>query len=158
EARRVVWELAPGEFAALLRELELIRRHQPRHNVQGQPLRRRRSYVCLGRRPAAYAFLAARPPATALACFGPVPAVYRAREAVRRFNDWFGLRDCPQRQVMVFADQRELFPAVRTPGCLRHEIGNCLAPCAAACTRAEYRGHVEAAAAFLQGKDEAPLE
>src|SRR5262245_47330452 len=37
----IVWEVHAGEFAALLRELELIRRWRPRGNVQGQPLRRR---------------------------------------------------------------------------------------------------------------------
>ncbi len=156
--RRLVWEPAESEFAALLRELELIRRHQPRFNVQGQPRRRRRCYVCVGRRPAAHAFVAATPPATALASFGPVPSMRRAREAVRRLNDWFRLRDCPQRQTMAFADQGELFPVVRAPGCLRHDIGHCLAPCAAACTRADYAFHVEAVCDFLRGKDRTPLE
>ena len=33
----IVWEYAASEFAALLRELELIRRWRPRFNVQGQP-------------------------------------------------------------------------------------------------------------------------
>jgi excinuclease ABC subunit C len=157
DARVVAWERAPSEFAALLRELELIRRWQPRHNVQGQP-RRRRVYVCLGRRPAPYAFLAPRPPATAFAVFGPVPGARKAGEAVRRLNDWFGLRDCPQSQEMVFADQQELFPVVRAPGCLRHEIGTCLGPCAAACARADYADHVRAARAFLEGRDPTPLE
>ena len=44
------------------------------------------------------------------------------------------------------------------PGCLRHEIGNCLGPCAAACTRDDYAGHVEAVLGFLEGRDSAPLE
>ena len=39
----IVWEHAPSEFAALLRELELIRRWRPPFNVQGQPRRGRRS-------------------------------------------------------------------------------------------------------------------
>src|SRR5262249_59495239 len=59
----VVWEHAASEFAALLRELELIRRWRPRFNVQGQPHRRARTFICLGRRPAPYAFLLRRPPA-----------------------------------------------------------------------------------------------
>ncbi len=157
DARAVVWEPAPSEFAALLRELELIRRWQPRRNVQGQPNRRRRGYVCVGRRPAPYVFLAGRPPATAFARFGPVPAGFKAREAVRRVNDWFRLRDCPQAVEMVFADEQELFPLARAPGCLRHEIGNCLGPCAAACTRADYAGYYRAAIRFLDGQDDSPL-
>lgn len=156
-ATRIVWEHAPSEFAALLRELELIRRWRPRFNVQGQPRRYRRTYVCLGRRPAPYVFLAPRPPAGALACFGPVPAGERAREAVRRVNGWFGLRDCTQAQAMHFADEGELFPEPRTAGCLRYELGTCLGPCAGACTRTAYRQRVEAARAFLDGTDPAPL-
>jgi excinuclease ABC subunit C len=157
QTRRLVWEEQPSEFAALLRELALIRRWQPRCNVQGRPGRRRHAYVCLGRRPAAYAFLAPHPPSTAFACFGPVPAGRQAREAVRRLNDWFRLRDCPQAQEMAFADQGELFPVARAAGCLRLEIGTCLGPCAGACTRSAYRDQVRAAQAFLAGDDDTPL-
>lgn len=155
--RTLVWEIAASEFAALLRELELIQRWQPRFNVQGQPGRRRRVYICVGRRPAATIFLAPQPPRTALAGFGPVPAGFRAREAVRRLNDWFQLRDCPQAQQMTFADQRQLFNLPLTPGCIRHEIGNCLGPCAAACTRDDYTAQVQAVLAFLRGADDSPL-
>jgi excinuclease ABC subunit C len=156
--RTLVWEVAPSEFAALLRELELIQRWQPRFNVQGQPRRRRRVFVCVGRRPAAMVFLAKQPPRTAFARFGPVPAGFTAGEAVRRLNDWFGLRDCPQAQVMTFADQPELFALPLTPGCIRHEIGNCLGPCAAACSRDDYAAHVQAVLSFLRGEDRSPLD
>jgi excinuclease ABC subunit C len=118
----------------------------------------RRGYVCLGRRPAPYVFLTARPPSTAFAHFGPVPLGHTAREAVRKVNDWFRLRDCPEAQEMLFADQQELFPVERTPACIRHEIGQCLAPCAAACTRADYAKHIRAARLFLEGGDASPLE
>ena len=154
----VAWEPAHGEFAALLRELELIRRWRPRFNVQGQPNRRRRTYVCVGREPAPYVFLSPRPPGTAFACFGPVPAGFHAHEAVRRLNDWFRLRDCSQAQKMIFADQGDLFPILRPAGCLRHEINACLGPCAAACTRGDYSLAVRAVIRFLEGADAAPLE
>jgi excinuclease ABC subunit C len=151
ETRAITWEHAPSEFAALLRELELIRAWRPRFNVRGQPHRRRRAYICLGRQPAPYAFLAQRPPAGVLASFGPVPAGRRTREALRHCNDWFQLRDCPQSQTMHFADEGDLFPTLRTAGCLRHEIGMCLGPCAGACSRTRYHDHVRAARAFLCG-------
>jgi excinuclease ABC subunit C len=141
-----------------LRELELIRRWQPRCNVQGQPRRRRRVYVCIGRKPAPYLFLATKPTAGVTVWFGPVPGGATAREAVRRVNDAFGLRDCPQAQTMAFADQQELFPVIRAAGCLRHEIGTCLGPCAAACTQAVYRDHVRAARDFLSGVDPSLLD
>jgi excinuclease ABC subunit C len=154
----VAWEPAHGEFAALLRELELIRRWRPRFNVQGQPNRRRRTYVCVGREPAPYVFLSPRPPGTAFACFGPVPAGFHAHEAVRRLNDWFRLRDCSQSQKMIFADQGDLFPILRPAGCLRHEINACLGPCAAACTHGDYSLAVRAAVRFLEGTEAGPLE
>src|SRR5262249_52553803 len=130
----------------------------PRFNVHGQPSRRRHTYVCLGRQPAPYLFLNARPPAGVLAAFGPVPAGRRTRESVRRLNDGFLLRDCPPTQEVVFADQEELFPVVRAAGCLRFEIGTCLGPCAAACSRAAYGAQVHAARAFLEGTDQSLLE
>jgi excinuclease ABC subunit C len=153
QAKNIVWEYSPCEFGALLRELELIRRWRPRFNVQGQQGRRRPTYVCLGRRPAPYAFLIWQPPAGAVAAFGPVPGGPQAREAVRVLNNYFRLRDCPQSQEMVFADQAELFPMERAAGCLRYEIGTCLGPCLGACSRAEYREQVRAARAFLAGTD-----
>jgi excinuclease ABC subunit C len=151
QTRAITWEHAPSEFAALLRELELIRVWRPRFNVRGQPHRRRRAYVCLGRSPAPYVFLSRRPPAGALGAFGPVPAGRRAREAVDHCNDWFQLRDCSQAQAMHFADGTELFPTVRAAGCLRYEIRTCLGPCAGACSREKYYDHVRAASAFLGG-------
>lgn len=153
----LVWELAPNELAALLREQELIYRWRPRFNVQGQPARRRLVYVCLGRRPAAHVYLAPRLPRHGGACFGPISAGERARQAVRWLNDWFRLRDCPQAHEFRFADQIELFPILQPAGCPRHELNTCLAPCAAACTWPEYAKHTEAAKRFLEGQDRSLL-
>lgn len=149
--RAIIWEYVPSEFAALLRELELIQRWRPRFNVQGLPRHRWRTYVCLGRRPAPHLFVTRRPPSNALHCYGPVSAGRRTANAVRWLNDAFGLRDCPQAQEMVFAEQAELFPIVRAAGCIRLEIGTCLGPCAAVCTRDEYGERVKLARAFLEG-------
>src|SRR5262249_13617765 len=157
QTRRIVWEPCADEFAALHRELELIRRWRPRWNVQGKPHPWEHIYVCLGRAPAPYAFLTRRPPARALASFGPVRAGHRAREAVRCLNDWFRLRDCPQAQAMVFAEHAALFPADLQAGCLRYDLGTCLGPCAGACTQSDYAAQVRAARSFLAGRDAAPL-
>jgi excinuclease ABC subunit C len=157
QTHAVVWETSADEFAALHRELELIRRWRPRLNVHGKPYSWQHTYVCLGRAPAPYAFLARRPPARLAACFGPISSGRRAREATRRLNDWFRLRDCPQKQTMVFADHTELFAVEHTPGCLRLELGTCLGPCAAACSRVDYMVQIRAAAAFLSGADTTPL-
>jgi excinuclease ABC subunit C len=156
-ARSIVWEVVPSEFASLLRELELIRRWRPRFNVQGQPLRRRLTFLCLGRPPAPYLFLSRNITSRVQAAFGPITHSVRAIDAVRRLNDWFRLRDCPQPQEMIFPDQKELFPQIRDPGCLRMDIGTCLGPCTGTCTRANYRSQVRQARDFLNGVDLTPL-
>ena len=142
ETRLLAWEVVPTEFSALLRELELIRAGSRASTSRASRSRRRRTLVCLGRRPAPYAYLTRRLTGSVLAAFGPVPDGHTAREAVRRLNDWYGLRDCPQSQKMVFSDQQELFPVLRAAGCLRHEIGTCLGAVAAACSHAAYEARL----------------
>ena len=153
----LVWETAPDEFGALVRELELIRRHRPRFNVLGQPGRQRYCYVALGRAPAAYAYVTRTPVAKDLALYGPFTSAGQAGEAVRRLNDWYRLRDCSQTVTMHFADQKELFPVERTPKCLRFDIGTCTGPCAGGCSRTGYGTQVRAAKRFLDGDDDRPL-
>ncbi len=147
----ILWEPGPHEFAALVRELELIQRWRPRFNVQGQPGRRRSVYLCLGRAPAAQAFVAREPTASAVAQFGPMRGNRRLVDATRRVNDLFQLRDCPEKRTMQFADQGELFPVLRQPPCIRFDIGNCTAPCAAEVSRAQYGLQLREVSEFLNG-------
>jgi excinuclease ABC subunit C len=153
-SRAIVWEYAATEFAALLRELELIRRWKPAYNVHGIPGHRRATYVCLGRKPAAYLFATRQPPADVTAIYGPLYGGSRVGDAVRRLNDLFRLRDCEQSQKMHFADQGELFPVLRPAGCLRFEIGTCSGPCVGSVTRSAYGRQTRAARAFLDGTDD----
>ena len=150
-SRRIVWEKQPSEFASLQRELELIRRWRPVWNVQGQPLRRLHTYLCLGRSPAPHFFASRKPPARLSAAVGPLPGGARMQEAVRRLNDLFKLRDCPEKQRMIFADQGSLFPETHPAGCLRLEIGTCVGPCTGLCSLRDYQRQVKAAREFLLG-------
>ena len=156
--RVLVWEQAADEFAALLRELELIRRFRPRFNVIGQPGPRRYVYLCLGKSPAPFVYLAREPTGKEVGIYGPLVGRGMANDAVRRLNDWFKLRDCPSTQRVAFADQAELFPTDRAAKCLRYEIGTCLGPCGAQCTKREYAANVRAAKAFLDGKERTVLD
>lgn len=157
QARSILFETLPHEFASLLRELELIRRWRPRFNVQGQPLRRRLTFICLGRAPAPYLFLSRKISSRVQAAFGPITMGPTAVDAVRRLNDWFQLRDCPQPQEMIFPDQGDLFPGVRPAGCLRLEIGTCLGPCTGTCERQAYQAQARKALDFLRGTNLTPL-
>lgn len=156
--RVLVWEETADEFAALLRELELIRHFRPRFNVLGMPGPRRYIYLCLGRSPAPYVYLTRQPTGKELASYGPLVGRGRAMEAARRINDWFKLRDCAQTVPMVFAEQQELFPLDRAAKCLRYDIGNCVGPCAGFCTRRGYGTNARSAKAFLDGDDRSALK
>ena len=54
---------------------------------------------------------------------------------------------------MNYGNQMELFPELRSPLCIRHELGTCPAPCAGGCTRSEYEQQTAAALAYLRGED-----
>ncbi|MCS7023115.1 MAG: UvrB/UvrC motif-containing protein [Gemmataceae bacterium] len=157
QTRRLVWESCGDEFAALLRELELIQTLLPRYNVVGLPGRQRYHYVCLTPPPASYLQVTPQPPRRALAVYGPLALRRRSEEAVRRLNDWFGLRDCSNRIPLHFRDQSELFAESLSPGCLRWELQQCLGPCVAACSRQEYQAAVNRLRAFLDGRDRSLL-
>ncbi len=155
--RTLVWEQAADEFAALLRELELIQSFCPRFNVLGQPGFERYHYICIGKKPAPYAYVAKSPTGKEHASYGPLVARWRSEDAVRRLNDWFKLRDCPQTIPLGFTDQRELFEEDRAPKCLRFELGTCAGPCVGACSRKEYGDAVRSLKAFLEGRDRSLL-
>ncbi|MDB4679256.1 GIY-YIG nuclease family protein [Rhodopirellula sp.] len=154
--RAILWETQPSDFAALVREQQLIRRFSPRWNVQGVPKRQRPVYLCLGRNPAMF-FLASEPPSECVAVEGPFHGAGRMKRAVESLNKVFQLRDCGQKQVFHFAEQLELFSMEHRPGCLRFEVGTCSGPCAAGCTRADYDTQVSAAESFLDGFNDEPL-
>jgi excinuclease ABC subunit C len=155
----LLWEEISDELAALLRELELIRRFRPRYNVIGQPGRRRYSYLCLGRGPAAYAYTTNEPTGKLLACYGPFVGRKRSQLAVRWLNHYFQLRDCPGTVRMKFADYAPLFDAEPAAAkCLRFELGTCLAPCAGLCSSRTYSTALSAAKAFLDGRSRAPID
>jgi excinuclease ABC subunit C len=156
EACGLSWEYQPSEFAALLRELELIKRFRPRLNVQH---RRdgRWSFLKLvpGAAPRLGVVAAVRDDDAAY--FGPFRGGRRIVEAVRELNDALGLRDCPAGTPLRFADQPDLFSFEATPGCHRMELKLCLGPCAGGCTQGEYRARVELGRAFLAGEADEPL-
>jgi len=155
-AHHVEWDYTPSEFAAVLRELEQIRRWRPLYNVQYK-------------RDTAYAFVRITPgPAPKLTLvgqvtdergvyFGPFRGRQRLRDALRELSDLLELRDCPSSVPMRFADQMELFAVDESPRCLRGEIRRCLAPCVGRCTRAAYQARVTMARRFLEGDADKPL-
>jgi excinuclease ABC subunit C len=154
---RLVWEVVGHELASQLRELELIRRHQPRFNVKGRQPDRPLGYIYISREDVPRVRTARRVPKGVRYAWGPLAINWRIKEALEVANRYFKLSDCPASVPMHFADQGNLFSLELRPECLRHEMGTCLGPCAGECTRTQYLAQLRAARAFLDGRNSAPL-
>lgn len=175
EAASIEWEELPSEFAALLREVRLIRAHLPKYNTRSaRPLERwwvitvsdgpaprlkvQRASTALRTKRASDAVWART------SMIGPFSSRAPLVAALRVLNDALGLRDCPDRVRMFLRDATELFdetqyPALaRTPGCHRYETRRCLGPCVGACSASEYRTQLTRARAVLEGQDNSPQQ
>ncbi|MCP3104690.1 GIY-YIG nuclease family protein [Myxococcus sp. K15C18031901] len=155
-AHQVEWEHQPSEFAALLRELRLIKLHRPPYNVEHKR-DRDHCFIHLTREAVPRLHVVGRVTGASGDYFGPFHGHGAVSEVVRAVSDLLELRDCAADTPMRLADQGQLFPLKLEPLCMRGQLARCLAPCAGRCTRAEYHAHVAQARAFLEGTSDAPL-
>jgi excinuclease ABC subunit C len=156
ETSRIEWDYIPNEFYALIREMKLIQRWQPRFNVQHKR-RRIYAFVKVTREPAPRVLPVTRIAEDGATYYGPFPRVRALAKTVREVAHVLGLRDCLAATPVFFDDQLEIFDAGRAPRCIRAELRTCLAPCCGRPTAGEYRAAVELARRFLEGRAEAPL-
>lgn len=159
-ASRIEWHEEPSEFAALLRELRLIKALRPRYNAMMKRDARHYCFVRLTPGPAPRLVVvrsAAGDERGVL--YGPYTGAARVAGAIRELSDLLGLRDCAADVPMHFTDQVELplLDVPRTPRCLRHEIGRCLGPCVGATDAGTYAARLATARAFLDGTHDGPL-
>ena len=160
EAESIDWEYTPSEFAALLKELRLIKTFRPRLNVAMKRDGLHYAFIKVTRGAAPKLAVVRGPSADdASVYYGPFVGAQRIEEALRELSDALMLRDCRSDMKMHFSDQAELFQLTpRTPGCIRHEIGRCLGPCVGGCSVSEYQERVTMARAFLDGANDGPIE
>jgi excinuclease ABC subunit C len=156
EARKIEWDYAPSEFAALLLELELIKRYRPPYNVR-QKRDTLYSFLKIGAGAAPKLQVVRRIGDDRGTYYGPFRGGQRIADAVRELNDVLQLRDCRTGMPIRFADQRELFETELVPGCPRYELNRCTGPCAGLCSEAEYAAQVDRATRFLTGDFDDPL-
>jgi len=157
DAVRIDWEYTPSEFAALLLELQQIKRLRPRFNVAMKRDDRNFVFIKVVKSPAPKLMVVRGASDDSAPHYGPFQGAQAVNEAVRELHDVLSMRDCSLDTRMHFADQRELFQLARTPGCIRYEVKKCLGPCVGGCTEREYLQRVALARAFLDGHDDGPL-
>jgi excinuclease ABC subunit C len=157
EADSAEWEYVPDEFGALIREMRLIHRFRPRYNVQHK---RKRPFAFLKvtvDEEAPRLLAVRRVTEDGSLYYGPFGHVALVREVARELSAALGLRDCTRSRPVYWCDQLELFTADRSPGCIRAELGTCLAPCCGGTDARTYITQVQSARSFLAGEDDEPL-
>lgn len=157
EATGVAWDYVPNEFAAVFREMRLIRAWRPKYNVEhkrDRPL----AFAKITNEPAPRIVATTRVADDGARYYGPFGGVRRLARATTDLARVLGLRDCPADTPVRFGGQLELFGTKRVPLCLRGSVGSCLAPCTGGCARTEYMRRVAAARAFLDGRGRQPLD
>jgi excinuclease ABC subunit C len=102
-------------------------------------------------------YLATEPAKGDTAVFGPIRASQGSREAVHVLNDFFQLCICHKRANTRFTDQLEMFSLEKAARCVRKDLDNCLAPCAACCSSTQYSERMRAVKRFLRGTDMSAL-
>jgi len=152
----IEWDYVPNEFAALVREMRLIKRWRPRYNVEHK---RKRSFafVKITREPAPRILPVARILPDGATYFGPFPRPKFLAVTLGDLSLVLGLRDCPVTIPIVFGDQLEVFERGRAPRCIRAQTGSCLGPCFGGCVSTDYARNVETARRFLEGRSRKPL-
>lgn len=155
-AHRIEWEDTPNEFAALLLELDQIKRFRPLYNVEHKR-DREFCFIKLTREAAPRLVVVGNVSDDGGLYYGPFRGRARVQEAIREINDLLELRDCAANTPIHFADQIDLFGHLPEPRCFRAELHRCLAPCAARCTQSDYRERVDLALRFLEGDADRPL-
>ncbi len=154
--RQIAWDYVPNEFDALLTEMRLIQRWQPRYNVEHKR-KKRYAFVKITTELAPRIVPTSRVVQDGSTYFGPFPAFRWLSDAVRSLAHTLQLRDCPGSTPVHFGDQLELLSSHRAPRCLRADLGSCLAPCCGSPTASEYLKKVAAARSFLEGRGHQPL-
>jgi excinuclease ABC subunit C len=130
-----------NEEEALLLELQLIKKLQPKYNILFKD-DKSYPYICISineEYPQLTFYRGNKKKGGKY--YGPYPDVYAAKESVELLQKIFGLRGCNNN---FFKD--------RTRPCLQYQIHRCTGPCVDLVNKQEYLDNVENAKKFLQGK------
>jgi excinuclease UvrABC nuclease subunit len=152
-AHGLAWEYAPSEFAALLRELRLIKQYRPRFNVLMNTDEAPRGWLALtgGPVPGVRVLTRSDDP-DAVVLYGPFRRLHMLADAARALAEATGVRDCAAGGGAGGA-------GATRGGCLRAELGQCACPGRVGGGDAgDYAGRVAEARAFLAGRTRAPVD
>ncbi len=129
-----------SEVEALILEANLIKRNQPRYNINLKDDKRYPYVKVTVNDPYPSIYLTRRRQMDGALYFGPYTSVKPVRKTIDIIAQIFKLRRC-----------RKRITKQRQRPCLNYHIDRCLAPCTGTVDPDQYREHVMAAVSFLQG-------
>ncbi len=143
-AHRIEFTVVQSEQDALLLENQLIKRLQPKYNVN---LKDDKTYpwICIRSEPFPRIFLTRKPDKDGSEYFGPYTSVKRVREILDFIKKMYPLRTCS----LNLTDKN--IAAHKFKVCLEFHLGNCRGPCEAKQTKAEYDHNIAQIRHILKG-------
>lgn len=154
--RRIEFTVVETEQDALLLENVLIKKHQPKYNIQLKD-DKTYPYICIAKERFPRVFITRQPEKNGTECFGPYAQVGTAYTLLELVHQLFQLRNCSLNL------SEESIAAQKHKSCLEYHVGNCKAPCIGLQTEAEYdasiaqikhilKGHIGIVIQFLKNK------
>ncbi|MDW8393839.1 MAG: excinuclease ABC subunit UvrC [Chitinophagales bacterium] len=143
-AATLEYTVVASEQDALLLENELIKRYQPRYNVN---LRDDKTYpwIAILNEPFPRVILTRRPDRRRMTLFGPYTSVHIVREILEFIKKMFPLRTCN------LALTAQNIASGRFRVCLEYHLGNCKGPCAGLQSEADYQESIRQIRNMLRG-------
>ena len=123
------------EFDALLLENSLIKKYQPKYNIQ---LKDDKTYpwICIKKEPFPRVFSTRRLVRDGSKYFGPYPSVKVLNTLLTLLKELYPLRNCS------FDLSKQKIEERRYKVCLEYHIGNCKGPCEAKQTESQYQLYI----------------
>lgn len=143
-SKRIEFTVVQSEQDALLLENQLIKRFQPRYNVN---LKDDKTFpwICIKKEPFPRVFLTRKPEKDGSEYYGPYTSVKRVREILEYVKKMYPLRTCN-----LNLTQKNI-EAKKFKICLEFHLGNCKGPCEAKQSIEEYDRNISQIRHILKG-------
>lgn len=133
-----------SELDALLLENSLIKKYQPKYNIQ---LKDDKTYpwICIKKEPFPRVFSTRRIVKDGSKYFGPYPSVKSMNTLLHLFKELYSLRTCN------LDLKAEKINTNKYKVCLEYHLGNCKGPCVKLQDEAEYQEYIDQIESILKG-------
>ena len=141
----IEWIVVRSEVEALLTEANLIKKHQPRYNIN---LRDDKSfpYIRITKEPYPRVFITRKIIRDGSKYFGPYTDVRHLRRSLKAVHRIFPVRSCD-----YFIDNKTIKDK-KVSLCLDYHIKKCQGPCEGMVTKIDYNNMIKQVIQFLQGR------